>query len=82
MKAFWLSNSEINFDINQSKCSNLGNQFWETSFYRFYDDSAPSFSEYKDFLKNFFQQKMSQTCDMIFQGYMKDVLGCFLHSFE
>lgn len=20
---------------------------------------------------------MSQTCDMIFQGYMKDVLGCF-----
>ena len=46
------------------------------------DDSAPSFSECKDFLKNFFQQKMSQTCDMIFQGYMKDVLGCFLHSFE
>ena len=27
--AFWLANRENSFDISQSKCSNLGNQFWE-----------------------------------------------------
>ena len=28
-KAFWLGDSEISFDISQSNCSNLRNQFWE-----------------------------------------------------
>ena len=27
--ALWLANRENSFDISQSKCSNLGNQFWE-----------------------------------------------------
>ena len=37
-----MGNSEISFDIVQSKCSNLGNQFWEISFLRnqLTDDSA------------------------------------------
>ena len=32
-QAFWLAGSELSFDIKQSNCSNLGNQFWEISFY-------------------------------------------------
>ena len=27
-QAFWLAGSEVSFDIKQSNCSNLGNQFW------------------------------------------------------
>ena len=30
--AFRLAYSKISFDISQSKCSNLGYQFWEISF--------------------------------------------------
>ena len=31
--AFWLGDSEICFDISQSNCLDLGNQFWEIAFY-------------------------------------------------
>ena len=27
-QVFWLAGSEVSFDIKQSNCSNLGNQFW------------------------------------------------------
>ena len=49
--AFWLANINTNFSIIQSKCLNLGNQFWEISFSwnQLTDDSALNGS-YTEFL--------------------------------